>query len=585
MSPLSSVATAQDFVKDIALHTSDVHGRQAHAFTKREDLAFDTTEKKAREFLAQVGFIEHRDYRIDKDAIGNLLVTAYGADRSKTVMSGSHVDSVLNGGKHDGVDGVASALAYLEHFAQRSKKGTNYTFIVFRAEESSPMTGEACLGSKVMTGMIPEERLSAVTYGYQRENRKLLEHVFGPMQWQKILQERENPWVREGVLYLPSRPEQNGKGSAYDMEVIAYEELHIEQSNVLQKGDYRAGIVSHIGGSTNRRFTLDSSHLPSHRIETQSAPRSVWNMKFIGQEAHTGGTPHNGEENKYQTGTIWHRHDALIGTCAFLRDLLSQSDCDISVSSLTIPKETGFTTVPAIQQIAIHAKHSDSHRTQAIIHRMAKRICSDKELRYEVQHGVESTMSLPELSREHLLKYICVPLIVEEKARLISRRMHTLFGGEVRATVTDATFDELGIRMNLNTRDINPEKRDEMLAAIREQIGAQHMDTDALFGAKAAVTEHIPLDTKVRRIAEEEAWSLGLHALTMPSQPSHDAASMQKAGVPTGMVFENHPGASHIPTESVGDREQADAITLHHAILDRFTDNNAKPSRRLRRLP
>ncbi len=582
--PSLSVATAQDFVREIAAKTSDGNGRQAHAFTERENVAFRAAETKAREFLARSGHIENRDYRIDKDAIGNLLVTVYGSDTSKTVMSGSHVDSVLNGGKHDGVDGVASALAYLEHFAQSGKKGTNYTFVVFRAEESSPMTGEACLGSKVMTGMIPETRLQSVTYGPERENRKLLEDVFGPRQWNEILQERNNPWVKDGTLYLPGRPELNGSGGSRDMEIVAYDELHIEQSDVLYKGDYHAGIVTHIGGSTNRRFTLDSSHLPSTKIETYNSPRSVWNMKFLGQEAHTGGTPHNGEANKYQEGTLWHRHDALIGTCAFLRELLSHTDCDISVASISIPKETGFTTVPAIQHLMIHANNDDSERTEAIIQRVAERICRDKELQFDVEHGVESSAPMTSLDRGKLLQIIGVPLIVEEKARLISRRIHTLFGGDVRATVTDATFDDLGIRMNLNTRDINPIKRDEMLRAIQEEIGAQGIDAETLFSAKTAVTEHIPLSTHVTRVAEEEAWSLGLHALTMPCQPSHDAACMQKAGAPTGMVLENHPGPSHIPTETVGDREQADAISLHHAILDRYTDGKTTPSRRLRRL-
>jgi len=579
---INSVSTAQEFIRDIAGITSDSSGRQAHAFSRRENEAFEWAEIEAVRHLKDAGLVSNRDYRIDKDAIGNLLVTVYGADRSKTVMSGSHLDSVRNGGKHDGVDGVASAIAYLESFAKSHKKGSNYTFVVFRAEESSPMTGEACLGSKVMTGMIPENRLQSVTYGLEQQNRVLLKEVFGPETWDRILTEREEPWVRQGTLYLPSRHDLNGRGGSHDMEVLGYNELHIEQSNVLYKKGFHAGIASHIGGSTNRRFQLDSSHLPAVKKETFNSPRRIWNLTFIGKEAHTGGMPHNATENR--SDAEWHRQDALIGTCAFLRELLLRTRCDLDVSSMSIPKETGFTTVPAIQHVTLHAPAENAEEVFVSIQSIARKICDEKELSFNVTQSVESSVPLPSLDHSHLLRHIGIPLIVEKQARLAAWKVHSIFGGEVRATATDARMDECGLRMNLNTRDVNPQKRDEMLRAIEDEIRKSGIDADTLFSAKAAVTEHVPLDADMIRVAEEEAWALSQRTLTMPLQPGHDAGCMQKAGVATGMVIENHPGPSHIATEIVGDDEQADAITLQHSILDRYTGIGPKPSGKTRML-
>lgn len=581
---IDSISTAQGFIQDIARITSDNAGRQAHAFSDLENQAFTFAEKEARLHLKQVNLVEGRDFRIDKDAIGNLLVTVFGQDNSKTVMAGSHLDSVLNGGKHDGVDGVASALAYLESFVKSEKEGPNYTFVVFRAEESSPMTGEACLGSKVLTGMITEERLAAVTYGLRKEERRLLQDVFGPRQWEDIMKLRDTPWIRDGTLYLPKRHDHDGSGGPSDMKVTVFNEVHIEQSAVLQTGGYHAGIVSHIGGSTNRKFTLDSSHLPSNTLETHTSPCAVWNLVFKGQEAHTGGTPHNGAENKNGSTTEWHRRDALVGACAFVQELLTQPDCNISVSSLTVPRETGFTTVPAEQHLTIHAPAGQEDRANDVIQKVANKICRLKDLNFSVTRGIESSTPVTVLDRNSVLKHVSIPLIVEQNARVISREVASLFGGKVRATVTDATLDTCGIRMNLNTRDINPRKRDQLLDAIRTQMFACGIDTEALFLAKAAVTEHIPLDTDVVRIAEEEAWALGQQTLTMPSQPSHDAACMQKAGVPTGMVYEAHDGHSHIATEFVDNRQQVDAFTLHHSILDRYTGIGTRSSAKTRML-
>lgn len=582
MNSPSSVSTAQEFVKGIAVRTRDEHGRQAHAFSKLEHEAFAFAENQARNILKKNGLAEGRDFRVDTDAIGNLLVTVYGADRSKTVMAGSHLDSVKNGGNHDGVDGVASALAYLESFARSPRKGSNYTFTVFRSEESSPMTGEACLGSKVMTGVIPESRLSSVSYGLHRDAKILLSdhEFFKDGRWEKVLEERSKPWVRQGTLYLPGNPE---SGDEHDMEVIAYDELHIEQSRVLYDGGYNAGIVSHIGGSTNRKFTLDSAHLPYGIEETFNSPRTVWTITFLGTEAHTGGTPHNTQANK-ASDSRWHREDALIGACAFVQELLKHPEARISVSSLNIPAETGFTTVPAIQSVTLHAPLRDASRAFQIIKRIAEQTCNTKGVRYTSTQTVESTRPVTSLAPESLGKFVNVPLIVEESARLISRRVASVFGGDVRGTITDASMDECGVRMNFNTRDINPAKRDELIETVRRQIGQIGLDDEAFFKAATAVTEHIPLDGEVIGIAEEEAWELGLRTITMPSQPSHDAACMQKAGVRTGMVFENHPGQSHIPTEIVGDDEQRDGIMLHHAILDRFTHGDPKSGKRLRKL-
>lgn len=572
MNAPTSAEFARDYIRkisDMSVNPSfpEGYGRNAHAYSETESKIVNVTLYEATKILAAGGLIEGRDFRIDRDPMQNTFITVFGKDTSKTVMAGSHLDSVRNGGNHDGVDGVASALAYLRAFVQSPKADCNYTFTIFRAEESSPMTGEACLGSKVLTGTISEERLQSVTYGLVAGQRDLLSKTFGPEVWDQILDERSRPWVRNGTLYLPK----NEQSGAHDMEVLGFNELHIEQSGVLMAGRYEAGIVTHIGGSTNRRFQLDASHLPVHRVETNTAPRVVWKIMFVGKEAHTGGTPHNYHADPGAHAETVYRKDALVGACHFLRAALSQANPRLCVSSVTTPIDTGFTTVPALQVLELHAPHRDRQEIETLLKRCASAVTQNYAVNWTLNSSVESNAPLNILNEVALLRLAQIPIVVEDVARQSSRKVHTLYGGNVRATTTDMHLTECGIRLNLNTRDIDPEMRDGMLQEIEERLSEAGIDTDTLFAARAAVTEYIPLDPGMAQQAQEAGAALGLRTLSMPSMPSHDAASMQKAGVPTGMVFEAHNGDSHIPTESVGEKEQANALALHHQILDRYT--------------
>ena len=113
-------------------------GRECHAWTEREDAAFRVLESEARRMFMEAN-IEESGYQINTDAAGNMYITYFGEDPTKTVICGSHLDSVEHGGLYDGVAGVAAALEYLERMLKASKKPAfSYTVISFRAEESSP---------------------------------------------------------------------------------------------------------------------------------------------------------------------------------------------------------------------------------------------------------------------------------------------------------------------------------------------------------------------------------------------------------------------------------------------------------------
>src|SRR5436190_11338543 len=59
-----------------------------------------------------------RGLTVERDAVGN-LVAWWGSRRPGAVLTGSHLDSVLDGGAYDGPLGVVSALAALDLLVSR----------------------------------------------------------------------------------------------------------------------------------------------------------------------------------------------------------------------------------------------------------------------------------------------------------------------------------------------------------------------------------------------------------------------------------------------------------------------------------
>ncbi len=106
---------------------------------------FSPAEDEAVELAA--GWMEEAGLQVERDATGNLVGRLRGTDPSlPEVWSGSHLDSVPQGGKFDGALGVVGALEAVERVGpQRPTLGV----VVFRAEETG------CQGSHAYDGPLP----------------------------------------------------------------------------------------------------------------------------------------------------------------------------------------------------------------------------------------------------------------------------------------------------------------------------------------------------------------------------------------------------------------------------------------------
>jgi hydantoinase/carbamoylase family amidase len=191
---------------------------------------------------------------VEIDEAGNLWARLAG-ERPETVVIGSHIDSVPNGGWLDGALGVMAALETLRTIAQAGTPPCTVTLVDW-ADEEGARFGRSLLGSSAVAGTLDPDAV--------RDLRDA-----GGMRLEDAL-------AAHGV-YLDRAPE----ASARLRDVRAYLELHIEQGPVLEGlGLPVATVLGTVGVERNR-------------------------VIFRGQAAHAGSTP------------MTHRRDSFLAAARF----------------------------------------------------------------------------------------------------------------------------------------------------------------------------------------------------------------------------------------------------------------------------
>ena len=102
-------------------------------------------------FLAAAG---ERGLRTETDRNGNLWAwwEPPGTEGQPAVVTGSHLDSVPDGGAFDGPLGVVSGFAALDAAAGRGVTPARPVAVAAFTEEEGARFGMACLGSRLVTG-------------------------------------------------------------------------------------------------------------------------------------------------------------------------------------------------------------------------------------------------------------------------------------------------------------------------------------------------------------------------------------------------------------------------------------------------
>jgi N-carbamoyl-L-amino-acid hydrolase len=180
------------------------------------------------------------------DAVGN-VVGVYRSDApgAKTLMTGSHYDTVRNGGKYDGRLGILLPIAIVRHLHQRGEKLPFHFEIVGFAEEEGVRFKSTFLGSNAVTG---------------RFDLSLLDQT-----------DADGVTMRDALLAAGHDVTRIPAIARDPAELLGFVEVHIEQGPVLLERDLALGVVTAIAGSS--RYLVELTGLASHAGTTPMTMR------------------------------------------------------------------------------------------------------------------------------------------------------------------------------------------------------------------------------------------------------------------------------------------------------------------------
>ncbi|MBO3744447.1 allantoate amidohydrolase [Streptosporangiaceae bacterium NEAU-GS5] len=134
-------------------------GRNARTGGYRRD-AWSSADLELREWFR--GAAAARRLDLDEDRNGNLWAW-WGSPTVPGVVTGSHLDSVRDGGAFDGPLGVVSAFQAVDALRARGFRPARPLGIVCFTDEEGARFGVPCVGSRLLTGVMPAERARGLT--------------------------------------------------------------------------------------------------------------------------------------------------------------------------------------------------------------------------------------------------------------------------------------------------------------------------------------------------------------------------------------------------------------------------------------
>lgn len=241
-------------------------------------LAFSDEDQAARQYIEKL--MAEFGLTVRLDSFGNMIGRLEGTDPdAPAVVTGSHLDTVPEGGKYDGVLGVLGGLEAVRRLKQQGPLTHPVEVIVFAAEESSRFN-YATMGSKAMTGTA-----NFAVWARAKDSQGVT------LATALASRDIDLGRVKEAVRARE--------------EIKAFLELHIEQGPVLERTGNQIGIVEAIAAPTRLRIIVE------------------------GTAGHSGATPMGARQDALvsaamiilavQEIALEHHHQGTVGTVGVLK--------------------------------------------------------------------------------------------------------------------------------------------------------------------------------------------------------------------------------------------------------------------------
>jgi allantoate deiminase len=291
---------------------------------------FTEEERKAHEFVADL--LRQAGMSVRTDPAGNVFGRREGLEpQVPAVASGSHIDTVANGGMFDGVAGTMAAIEAVHVIHENGGRTRHPLEVIVFANEEGARFSNALWGSRALLGIVQEEETLR-------------------------LKDLDGVTLAEAMRASGFDPAKVQEARIDPTRYKAFIELHAEQSHVLETQGVTIGAVEGIAGTAWMKARLK------------------------GRADHAGATP------------MKLRRDALAAAAEIVLEVeriaryKSSPRTVATVGQLTV-KPGGINIVPGQVEMSFDVRDLDQEagdQTYAAIREAAQRICAAREVQIEL---------------------------------------------------------------------------------------------------------------------------------------------------------------------------------------------------------
>ncbi|PBC36031.1 allantoate amidohydrolase [Rhodococcus sp. ACPA4] len=224
---------------------------QHHSTRGYRRFAWSDADLTLREWFR--GEAHKRRMDVEEDRNGNLwawwMPDGWVGEPTGTFVTGSHLDSVPDGGAFDGPLGVVSAFAAVDILREKGVVPSIPIAVTAFSDEEGARFGVACIGSQLTTGALTAERALG-------------------------LRDADGITLAEAMTKAGRAPEHIGTDDSLVSRVGVYVELHVEQGRALDLVDKPIAVASSIWphGRWEFTFTGEANHAGATRLVDRRDP-------------------------------------------------------------------------------------------------------------------------------------------------------------------------------------------------------------------------------------------------------------------------------------------------------------------------
>jgi beta-ureidopropionase / N-carbamoyl-L-amino-acid hydrolase len=322
-----------DWHEKLSEHTDPGYAEKGQLTVTYLTDAHRACAQRISHWMQDCGFDE-----VSIDAVGNVVGRYHATNNSaKTLLTGSHYDTVRNGGKYDGRLGIFVPMICVRELKRQNKRLPFHIEVVGFAEEEGQRYKATFLGSSALTGQFDPSWLA------QKD-------VDGITMHQALQHAGLCP---NGIIDI-----QKIKRQAKDY--LGFVEIHVEQGPVLNELHIPLGIVTSINGSA--RYACEA----------------------IGTACHAGTTPMN------------RRSDAAAAVAELIlfaeQRAAQDGDSVATVGQLLVPNGS-INVVPGRCQFTLDMRAPNNSQRDALVNDILaqfKVICERRQVRYTLEETMRA---------------------------------------------------------------------------------------------------------------------------------------------------------------------------------------------------